>query len=218
MRKVYEKTLELPNCSPDGKQVIFGEGNDIWLTDVEGRSFRKILSVENLYFFAWSPTGQRIVYDHVQNAGDASKSHIAALSGGTPTELGSCSLEGRCSVILSERRLQLETGSPSEVIWLADGRIVFGLRGSPPNQHSSNLWSLDVDPNSGQPRGEPKRLTDWVGLTQESLTASADGSRLALQRVRYEEIVKIAELRAHGRELGPSRPLNSSSWFSRAAG
>ena len=218
VRRFYEKTLELPHVSPDGKQVVFGEGNDIWLTDVEGKSFRKILSVENLAFFAWSPTGQRIIYDHVRNAGDASKSHIAALSGGTPTELGSCSLDGRCSAILSERRLQLETGSPSEVIWLADGRIVFGLRELPPNQHSSNLWTLDVDPNSGQPHGEPKRLTDWVGLTQESLTASADGKRLALQRVRYEEIVKIAQLRVHGRELGPSRPLSSSSWFSRAAG
>jgi eukaryotic-like serine/threonine-protein kinase len=218
VRRFYEKTLEHPHASPDGKQVVFGEGNDIWLTDVEGKSFRKILSVENLSYFGWSPTGQRIVYDQVRYAGDASKSHLTALSGAVPAELGSCSLDGRCSTILSESRLQLETGTPSEVVWLADGRLVFGLRESPPNQHSSNLWSLDVDPDSGQPRGEPKRLTNWVGLTQESLTASADGKRLALQRVRYEEVVKIAQLRAHGRELGPSRPLNSSSWFSRAAG
>jgi Tol biopolymer transport system component len=75
-----------------------------------------------------------------------------------------------------------------------------------------------VDPDTGQPQGGPRRLTNWTGFKQSNLTASADGKRLVFQQMQTVDTVKIAELHDGGRQLGSARPLNSETWESRAAG
>lgn len=135
--------------------------------------------------------------------------------GGIRVNLDTCDLQGRCSAILSDSKLQIGwSGQATTLAWLPDGRIVFARVEPPPNDWDSNLWSIEVDPDTGRPLGSPKRLTNWIGFSQFNLAGSADGRRVAFQQAHPESIVKIAEIRADGGGLGPARPLNSESWRS----
>ncbi|MGC2108502.1 MAG: protein kinase [Candidatus Korobacteraceae bacterium] len=215
----FDDRLLYPLSSPDGKVFTFrSEGrNAIWSIDGEGKSLPAILSVEppwKLDGFTWSPGGRRVIYTKWQ---PIPRDAPVPLKASATVEVDSCDVQGHCLPILSEPRLLLE-GYLSDVLWLADGRVVFALRELPPNEQDSNLWALQVDPKSGTPQGKPKRLTNWMGSQQGALTASADGKRLVSQRIRFESTAKIAELGANGRDLKASRPLNSTTWSSQAAG
>ncbi len=72
-------------------------------------------------------------------------------------------------------------------IWLADGRLVFGLSDPPPSQGELNLWSLRVDPRSGAPSGTPRRITQWQGVQFVAPTGvSADGKHLTVVVASYQ--------------------------------
>ncbi len=216
VRKFRDEDI-LPLASPDGKRLTYLRDGEIWVTDAKGEAPHKVLSVDPAWFLteyiAWSPSGRRIAYEKIrviQSTARESKTF-------EDVELDSCDLDGQCSTILSDPNLFLSNNT-SSFAWLPDGRIIFNLRDLPPNPVGSNLWSLRVDPITGRAEGMPKRLTDWTGFEQDQLTASTDGRRLVFQELHTEDVVKIAELRAEGRELGAARPLNSETWASAAGG
>ena len=144
---------------------------EIWVTDAAGESPKKVVSTESpwmLQNFTWSPTGRRIAYDKwtVVQADRYADRYRAMID----VSLDSCDLDGRCSTILSNSKLRLPWGGEcAALVWLPDGRIVFTLAELPPNDYDSNLWSLAVDPNTGRPQGEPKRLTSWTGSAKKLL-------------------------------------------------
>ena len=202
--------------SPDGQLVAFCNNKDeVWVTSPAGESGRKVVSADpqwSLFYFTWSATGKRIAYDRVR-AVQSTTDQISQNS--FRVNLDSCDLRGRCSPILSDSKLQIPwSGNSTNLVWLMDGRIVFARVEPPPNDWDTNLWSIEVDPDTGRPLGEPKRLTSWVGFSQVNLAASADGKRLVFLQQHPESIVKIAEIRADGGDLGPAHPLNSESWRS----
>ena len=204
--------------SPNGQQLAFKNDKDeIWIMSATGESPKRVVTVASpwtLETFSWSPTGKRIAYDKTRiRAADRSKSGAVI-----DASLDSCDLDGQCSAILSDSKLQNRSlGESSALVWLPDGRIVFALMELPPNDLDSNLWSLAVDANTGLLQGKPKRLTSWTGFSQEAFTASADGKRLIFQQVHIEGILKIAEIRTGGSGLGPARPLKAETWFSGVA-
>jgi len=88
---------------------------------------------------------------------------------------------------------------------IPDGRFVYALDESPPNQNSSNLWVSNFDLARGR-LGPAQRLTigsDFVD--QPSVTN--DGKRLAFLRVHFQEDVYIAEFSAKEPRLGAPRRL-----------
>jgi serine/threonine protein kinase len=211
-RKFQDQNIKL--CpSPVGQQIAILNNNSVSVQSL-GESPRKVVSVDSTWtpwYLAWSPTGHRIAYDRLGRIQpDTSKRNHEA-------KLDTCDLSGHCSTVLSDPRL-FTGASLSNLAWLPDGRIIFALRELPPNEESANLWSLEVDPNTGRARGEPRRLTDWSGVEPQSLSASADGKRLALLQFHTESRIKIAELRADGGGLGRTRPLNFDTWRPRPAG
>jgi serine/threonine protein kinase len=215
VRKLLEDGIQA-YPSPDGQQLAFTNDKDeIWIMSATGEAPRKIVSREpqwSLQNFAWSPTGRRIAYDKFKVNSDREK-------GGAQIDvsLDSCDLDGRCSTILSDSRLQVRwDGESSTLVWLPDGRLVFTLAELPLSYWDFNLWALAVDPNTGRPQGEPKRLTSWTGSSQKALTASADGKRLVFQQVHPENIGKIVEIRPDGGGLGPARSLKAETWYSEA--
>ncbi len=199
--------------SPVSQQFAFLDGLDIKIED-PGQPPRKLVSLGNNWvptFMTWAPNGRRIAFD---------ESRVVQLDGSKPkteVNLVTCDLAGHCSTVLSNPRLF--TGSDfTSLAWLPDGRIVFALGELPPNDESANLWSLDVDPVTGKTSGQPKRLTNWSGVEPKSLSASADGTRLALLQHHVERRVKIAALRAGGSTLGKIRLLNSDTWHAVPSG
>jgi serine/threonine protein kinase len=207
-----------PLTSPDGQQIAYAKNNDeIWVMSAAGDSPRKIISIPPPWVgkhYAWSPTGKRIAYDKVKAIqGDASKQPDTTMQ----IVIDTCDLQGNCSEAFSDPRLHLEI-TYSSIAWLPDGRMIFSLRESPPNERSSNLWSLQVDPDSGRALGQPVRLTNWTGSAQEDMVASADGKRLAFQQVNVETAVKVAALRSDAGQLETGRALNSDTWSGRVTG
>jgi serine/threonine protein kinase/DNA-binding winged helix-turn-helix (wHTH) protein len=212
VRKFHDEAPLVP--SPNGQQLAFKNNKDeIWIMSAAGESPKRVVSIEpqwSLGNFTWSPTGRRIAYDKCRVRGERSKSAAEI-----DVSLDSCDLSGHCSTLLSDSKLQARwAGESTTLVWLPDGRIVFTLSEPPPNYLDSNLWSLVVDPNTGRPQGEPKRLTSWTGSSQDAITASADGKRLVFQQVHPGSIARIAEIRPDGSGLGPARPLNSETWLS----
>jgi serine/threonine protein kinase len=202
--------------SPDGQLLAFSnDKGEIWVTDAAGGSARKVVSADpqwSLSYFTWSATGKRIAYDRL---GTVQSTTGKISQNSFRVNLDSCDLQGRCSPILSDSKLQIPwSGNTTSLVWLIDGRIVFARVEPSPNDWDTNLWSIEVDPDTGRPLGEPKRLTSWVGFSQFNLAASADGKRLVFLQEHPESIVKIAEIRADGAGLEPARPLNSESWRS----
>jgi len=204
-------------ASPDGQRVAFQRNTtDIWTVGADGEGPQRVVSVDIpsvIEIFSWSPTGKRLVLlkeNHSQV--DLSKWPDDPHQ----IELETCDLKGSCSTVLSDPRLYSGI-TYTNLAWLPDGRIVFALKDSPPNENGSNLWSLEVDPNTGLARGEPKRLTNWTGFAQMHLMASADGRRLVFHQMHPEMVVKIAELRAGTGDLSETRRLSSDNWASRGA-
>ena len=90
---------------------------------------------------------------------------------------------------------------------MLDDRLVYAMDEPAPRNRDWNLWEIAIDPRSGKPRGEPRRLTDWVGFNIASLSVTADGSHLAFQNRRGQADVYIGELADGGSSLDNARRL-----------
>ena len=170
--------------SPDGTHIAYKRsgvrGFEIWVCRANGEDAARVTGDDSSgvlpAWAAWAPNGKRLAYARFN-------------VGTTTTQLESCDLAGRARVLYSptvDRPLHVYT-VPA---WLPDGRLVFGLTDPPPNQRDVNLWSLRVDPNSGMPSGQPRRITQWQHLAMVAPTAfSRDGKRLSVAALAYQSDV-----------------------------
>jgi Tol biopolymer transport system component len=179
--------------SPDGTQIVFrplgtsSEPPEIWVMDRQGNNQRKVLGLpvgEWLWSIHWSPDGQRLAY-------------IRTLPNRQVIE--TCDLRGA-----NRTAVRVASGEPVMhcIYWLPDSRIIYSYL-------DSELWQIGVDPHSGMPRGKPKRITRWAEFNLETLSASADGKRLVLQKVTFPDQVYIAELAAGGTRIRPPKRLTN---------
>jgi serine/threonine protein kinase len=189
--------------SPDGARVAWTEVAPSYTTsklrvmNADGENSREILSAENLAQMDWSPTSRRIVVS----------SENGALTSGT---LRTCDPEGRdCSVFLSDAKLRTKEGT-SYVVWTADGRVVYRLRGS--GAGNENLWSIPLDPDTGRVKGTPTQITAWAGYEMEGISKSLDGKRLAVERMRTNDAIRLLDLRSPVQTAATSRQLGADSW------
>jgi serine/threonine protein kinase len=181
----------LQSISPDGTLIAFtsDRGNignrEIWLMGPDGGQARKIFEADDNGAFVsveWSPDGQRLAYLNIhQSAGKHEEvMETRGLKGGPPIALPSATSRDFC--------------------WLADGRLIYTLNEPNPDSTSCNFWELRIDSRTGEPRGHPRRLTNWAGFCMDNFTATADGKRLAFHRWYHQASVYVADF-----EAGPSR-------------
>ena len=167
--------------SPDNSQIAFVRDSDqeIWLVSASGERARRLLVRPRGYGLgeklAWSPDGQRIAFEATKRIG----SEVTIQSYNLKTS--------RTATILSDPQLE-------NFCWPRDGRLIYSRRENSPNQRSSNLWEISVDPRTVRVRGKPRRLTNWSDFNFGSLAVSADGKRLSFVRVRSRSNVYVAEL------------------------
>jgi hypothetical protein len=69
----------------------------------------------------------------------------------------------------------------------------------------NNLWELRVNSRTGEPAGNPRKITHWSGTALASANLSADGKRMAVLKVRSQSDVYVAQLEANGRMKTPRR-------------
>jgi eukaryotic-like serine/threonine-protein kinase len=210
-RKLLDETVgaQTTVLSPDGLRIAFNKSSapgEIWMMGADGEDPHRILSVEQSFIvgIAWSPTSQRIAYSLIRkNTSDPTKVAVA---------IESCSREGgQSKLILEENRLQGGFG-PSDVSWSVDGRVLYRITEPPPNAKSENIWSIEVDPNTGRVRGQPSRVTNGTGLNLGNFSQSNDGKRFAFVGMRSRDTIQVAEIRREVEGLGTPSPLTGDNW------
>lgn len=199
--------------SPDDRLIVYDEPQkdrfSLWLCDANGENPRPFIEAELGEFFIsprWSSDGKRVVYRHWR------------------TDTNSVTIESRgldeetSVVLVHEGNPELGLGliALSDFL-LLDGRLVYARDEPAPSFRDRNLWEIAVDPRSGKPQGDPKRLTDWVGLEIKGLTASADGSTLAFRDAHRQDDVWVGELSDGGRALDDVRRLTLDDRHDRPA-
>jgi Tol biopolymer transport system component len=185
--------------SPDNSQIAFVRDSvqEIWLVSASGEGARRLLVRPRGYGLseklAWSPEGQRIAFEATRRIG----SEVTIQSYNLKTS--------RTTTILSDPQLE-------DFCWARDGRLIYSRRENSPNQRSSNLWEISVDPGLARVGGKPRRLTNWSDFNFGSLAVSADGKRLSFVRVRSRSNVYVAELNGNARLTKPRR-LTFDEWI-----
>lgn len=190
------------SVSPDDSLVVYMSRDGIWLADADGGNPREFISKkdwEEIGSPRWSPDGKRVVYRRLAPTGD-----------GMVQTIESRALDENTSIVLvrEENPPRLKEG----LIWMRDflmleDRLIYSRVEPAPRSRDENLWEIAVVLDTGRPAGEPRRLTDWVDFTPWDLSASADGSQLALLNNESQADVYVGELGDGGRSLEGTRRL-----------
>jgi serine/threonine protein kinase len=197
-----------PSLSPDGSQIAFVKEqnrHELWLVNAEGAEPRRILSVASaqIQSFAWSPTSRRIAFIRFSGKGVA---------------LESCDTEGHQVVpVLASDRLW-GTNGVTNLAWSGNGAIFYSLSEPAPNGNSSNLWSVNVDPDTGRVRGQSSQVTTGLRFTQVGISASLDGNRIVYLQTRTVDSVRIAKLQPGSAGIGSVQPLAGEDWEKSSVG
>jgi serine/threonine protein kinase/Tol biopolymer transport system component len=187
--------------SPDGRRIAFRENHTMFVADASGRSARPVLSTRIPFSpVAWSPDGRWLAF------AEPSPHRIVAVrdDGSSP------------HTVVSNPRLLQESGT---IIfrWLADGRLVYALGTSPPDPPGTVIWEVEVDAEAAA-RGRPVERSRFEGVAVASLSASGDGTRVALVAVRTQTDVFVAGLSAGGDALVEPRRLTLDDRNDRISG
>jgi Tol biopolymer transport system component len=193
--------------SPDGTQILFlpepgpsQEVREIWVMGIRGDNPQKVLGLEepeSVDDVHWSPDGRRLAFLRKRRTQWGNARGVS---------IETCDLKGaNRTVVVTNSRPDWPLG---DYCWLRDGRIVYTLEESL-GLFPANLWQIGVDGQTGAPIGKPKSLTRWTETGIESLSATADGKRLAFVKETYQQQVYLAELSAGGTRMSAPRRLTN---------
>jgi eukaryotic-like serine/threonine-protein kinase len=190
------------SVSPDGSLVAFTTNGswmgdrEIWLMGPNGEQARNLSTADENNAFEriqWSPDSQRIAY--IRHHRTAERFEVSIES----RDLKSGSL----TTVLSQERIR-------DFSWSPDGRLVYALAEPDPNGGSCNYWEMRIDPASGKPSEEPRRLTNWGGFCMADTSVTADGKRLTFQKWSAQGSVYVADLQGNGKGITIPRRLTLS--------
>ncbi len=126
----------------------------------------------------------------------------------------SVSITGGPPVTIVEDPRLVHEQEGSGFAWLPDDRFVYSLADAPPLEQGANLFEVRLDHDTGRPLGPARQLTTWSGIDAVSLSASADGSRVAFIRGNQQTDVEVAAVSrgapGKGESLGAFRRITMS--------
>jgi Tol biopolymer transport system component len=100
----------------------------------------------------------------------------------------------------------LRAGLNEGLAWTRTGRLIFAAAEAQPNPDDSNLWYVNLDTVSAKPVGAPIRINRETGVTH-SVSASADGKRLAFFRSNYQPDVYVSDVDPRGPKVSTPQIL-----------
>jgi serine/threonine protein kinase len=175
--------------SPDGSRIAFWKDKKYWLMAPNGEDLRPFMNLEPRYEFRgpkWSPDGRRVLY---------LKNRFGSKEG---------SIEARSLADDSTTVLFAGTGL-LDFWWTPDGRLIYSQMGA--SEETYELWQVPIDPTTAQRRGQPRRLTKWIGYSSGFVSVSTNGKRIVTTKGYSQSDVYVAELEASGQRLKPERRL-----------
>ncbi len=152
--------------APDGRRLVYRMADSLYVRAVDGGTPRKVAAALEVYSPAWSPDGRWIafvsgnpayIYGRRSQLGNIAPSTIMVVpaEGGTPVQVA-----GGNSLNLSP-------------IWLPSGRQLLFVSN---RDGGRDVYRIGLA-SSGQPEGQPERLT--TGLNAATISLTPDGRRLA---------------------------------------
>ena len=148
--------------SPDGKEIVYRNGNDtLFVQSVEGTERRMLVSGAQLHSPAWSPDGKWIAYVqgnpafHYNGNNASSQIMVVPTGGGTPVAITD------------------STTLNTSPIWIPGRRALLFVSDK---EGGRDIYQVPLR-SSGAPAGAAVRVT--TGLNPERISLSADGTRLA---------------------------------------
>jgi len=170
--------------SPDGKEIVYRDGNDtLFVQPVEGTERRMLVTGTQLHSPAWSPDGKWIAYVqgnpsfHYNGNNASSQIMVVPAGGGTP-------------VAITDSK-SLNT-SP---IWIPGRRALLFVSDK---EGGRDIYQVALR-SSGAPAGAAVRVT--TGLNPERISLSADGTRLAWSV--FTQTSNVWEVTTQGRDSIP---------------
>jgi len=194
--------------SPDGTHILYEDmhRHAIWIMGADGEGAHEILKIdpsEVLHRFVFSPDGRRFAYNVHRDRSDGTLDKAIRISGldeVNPVE------------VISNERLVINNGG---FAWLKDGRLIVPMSEPAPNPtHSTNLWSLRIDPNTGKAYGDLKQLSHWTGFTIQHVSYTPDGRRLMFIKAQSVSAIRIASLENGINGFLNTEQLESDTWAS----
>jgi eukaryotic-like serine/threonine-protein kinase len=206
--------------SPQGAAIahVSGNGHEIWTSGPNGEDPKQIArDQDNRYCsLAWSPSGQRLAY--WKGTSSAGTVETIASTGGVAGNVVS-------GPQVTHYWEDLCDAFPL-IVWLPDGRLVFQQKepedtGTLWRTEASvfgNLYQVRVDPDNGKPSGTPTRLTSWHGEAPLSPSATVDGRRMVVTKVRSWSDVYVLNLKENGVPATSPTRLTTTRSYDLASG
>ncbi len=186
--------------SPDGKQIAFttSNGSMVWVTPITGGMARPVQAGGPATLFSsliWSPDGKRLAWQRQEYApahGDEVNRSSTLLEKNYQFSYESVDVATRRRVAFA-RNVVMKSACA-----LPDGRVLYLSWISLELSFCHQVWELRTDPVSGRLLGAPHRLTSNQDTTLSSISASGDGSEIAVVRSTEQPNVYVADLQSTG--------------------
>ena len=190
-----------PDWSPDGTRLAFStatfdatsevsyvvEPSQIWVVELASRSPVKIYD-QHGNMPTWSPSGDRIAFFGIDEAGRRNVFTIPATGGDA---------------------IAVTTGDAIDwnPRWSSDGRHLFFVSD---RSGAEAIWRIPVDPATGAPRGEPVQVTTGSAAAPGFLSVGGQGTRLAFHEVTRRWNVVTVPL-----DPATGKPTGEPTWLTR---
>src|SRR5258708_5556543 len=209
-RKLRDEA-EAWSISRDGSLIAFATNygrvgpREIWLMGPNGEQERKLFDTDensSIGGAQFSTDGQRLVYFKSPEMPGKPEDAIQSrdLKGGPPTTLVSSTRLREHSWFLDRRLLSA---------LVLDRRLIYVLT-EEGNEDTCNYWEMPIDPHTGKPTENPRRLTNWAGFCLGGASVTADGKRLAFMESTHKSSVFVASLQRSGMRIASPSLLTLS--------
>ena len=188
-----QTAARLPAVSPNGSRLAFvrtqGDGTTIWLMDADGQNAGVWIDDD------------RYNYKHPAWISDIRLAFVRVRPDETDAEIVTRTIHGGAPL-----RVAANFDPRTALCWTPDGRLVFGRT----ERDGASLWSVRVDPETGEPADDETRILAEPGAAYFSgLSVNSDGTRLGFVPVRTQVDAYIADLDGAASGFSPRRVPSS---------
>jgi DNA-binding winged helix-turn-helix (wHTH) protein len=176
-RRIFSPYVRSAAISPDGSRIalIAKYGQEIWVMGADGEAPRKIADLDGFaYVLAWSPSGRQLAYYMIRPSNSQYRSSIVSTDD-----------QGTHQSVILQSSIGPEWNETLGLTWLGDGRIVYNIW----EKGVSELWSVNVDVDTGNPRGAPSFF--FSHQDRELRPGDAGGNRLLVVSTTQEHSVEM---------------------------